>query len=69
MFGLDRLVTMNALRDVVGPPDPPPVHSFMSMRPSSQESAGVDVTSRLMAIMVDDVDALDDVLDDDASRS
>lgn len=69
MFGLDRLVTINALRDVVGPPDPIPTPTFKNMRPSSQDSVEVDVTSRLKATMVDEIDALDDVLVNDVEHS
>ena len=64
-FGLDRYVTMNALSDVVGGPEPMssapsfPTTSYESFR-SNPGDPQVNVTDRLMANIVDEDDVLDD---------
>lgn len=67
MFGLDRRVTMNALADVVGGPDPQPSNPFMSSSP--QSSAWVDATTHLKATMVDENDELENDLDDNVMEA
>lgn len=61
MFGLDRFVTMNAFRDVVGPPDPV---VGQDMPQDNQNSAWVDVTTRLKATMAPEFDELESIPDE-----
>lgn len=64
MFGLGRMVTMNALLDVVGGPNPITQGiGYHNMPQSSQNLNGINVTTDLKASLVDDIDELDAILD------
>lgn len=73
MFGLDRHVSMNALSDVVGGPDPEPVqkpadpvtsYAVYLSTPDTQAS----VLDHLEGNIGDEIDASDDITGDDSTH-
>ena len=63
MFSLNSRVTMNALVDVVGGSGPMIQQPSQNMFLNPQNSAWVDVTTRLKATMVDENDESSDDLE------
>lgn len=61
MFGLGRSVTINALQDVVGGPDPQPIITYMQQRPDASLES-IDSHS-LMSSITNEFDDLNDDVD------